>query len=414
MGGLACRRDAARPQHTPQRNGGDTSRARSRGSDLRRGSVRPSCWRPSDGGQAYLGLSLWNLAGDWLAPDDAAPLAFLPSRLWMIGLGNLGQAFAWLIATLPFTDPSDVQIILQDFDRIAKSNDSTSLLSFSRNIGRRKVRVVADWLDRLGFDTYLEERRFGAWTKRTENEPGVALCGVDNAEARAALEDAGFDLVIEAGLGGGTEAFRSISLHSFPATRTARAIWTKTTNDAVIAHEDLPAYKALRDAGMDECGLAQLASRTVGVPVRGPDRRLSRDCGASPPLARRDCRSSSRRGRRPRSSSRAARPRRASMRTALSRLMVSRPYNPQGAQRYSASWRRSAPARSRNLLRSNAPHPRSRAARNKALPSECLPPSFGRRLVSRAPYSRFPAKAPRSACTPGARREARDHARSCA
>jgi hypothetical protein len=33
--------------------------------------------------------------------------------------------------------------------------------------------------------------------------------------------------------------------------------------------EEQPAYQALRREGMDECGLAQLASRTVGVPFVG-------------------------------------------------------------------------------------------------------------------------------------------------
>jgi hypothetical protein len=31
----------------------------------------------------------------------------------------------------------------------------------------------------------------------------------------------------------------------------------------------MPAYKALKSQGMDSCGLAQLASRTVGVPFVG-------------------------------------------------------------------------------------------------------------------------------------------------
>jgi hypothetical protein len=33
--------------------------------------------------------------------------------------------------------------------------------------------------------------------------------------------------------------------------------------------EDKAAYRALRHEGMDQCGLAQLASRTVGVPFVG-------------------------------------------------------------------------------------------------------------------------------------------------
>jgi hypothetical protein len=90
----------------------------------------------------------WRPGQDWLTPDPSEPaLAYLPSRLWLIGLGNLGQAYAWLLAMLPYEDPRQVQLVLQDFDRIAPSNDSTSLLSFAADIGRRKARVAADWLE---------------------------------------------------------------------------------------------------------------------------------------------------------------------------------------------------------------------------------------------------------------------------
>ena len=69
-------------------------------------------------GRRPAGLSLWRPDADWLACDLTEPaLAFLPSRLWLIGLGNLGQAFAWALAVLPYGDRRDVQIVLQDFDR---------------------------------------------------------------------------------------------------------------------------------------------------------------------------------------------------------------------------------------------------------------------------------------------------------
>ena len=113
------------------------------------------------------GLSLWRPGTDWLAADPTEPaLAYLPSKLWLIGLGNLGQAFAWLLACLPYTDRAQVPLLLQDFDRLAPSNDSTSLLSFLRDVGRRKTRIVANWLEERGFETFLDERRFGPWITR--------------------------------------------------------------------------------------------------------------------------------------------------------------------------------------------------------------------------------------------------------
>jgi hypothetical protein len=221
-------------------------------------------------GHRPLGMSLWNPAADWLVDDASEPdLAWLPSQLWLIGLGNLGQAFAWALATLPYAETKDVRLVLQDDDRIAESNDSTSLLSFIKDVGQRKARGIGAWLDARGFDTYVLESRFGNWTARTPDDPAVALCGVDNPRARGALECPAFGLVVEAGLGAGPEAFRSLSLHTFPASRPAEDIWASDARPATADVEHLPAYQAMKEAGADACGLTQLASRTVGIPFVG-------------------------------------------------------------------------------------------------------------------------------------------------
>ena len=227
-------------------------------------------------GRRSAGLSLWRPGADWRTSNlEEPPLTYLPSSLWLIGLGNLGQAFAWLLACLPYADRTQVQLLLQDFDRLAPSNDSTSLLSFLRDVGRRKTRVVAEWLDTLGFDTFLVERGFGPSTVRALDEPNIALCGVDNALARTVLEKPGFDLVVEAGLGAGPQGFRSFSMHTFPASRSAEELWSQQVGEVDRNFEDKPAYQALLRGGMDKCGLAQLASRTVGVPFVVLSRRLS-------------------------------------------------------------------------------------------------------------------------------------------
>ena len=47
-------------------------------------------------GRRISGLSLWcpGTDVDWLQPDEGEPeLTYLPSRLWLIGLGHLGQAY---------------------------------------------------------------------------------------------------------------------------------------------------------------------------------------------------------------------------------------------------------------------------------------------------------------------------------
>jgi hypothetical protein len=221
-------------------------------------------------GRRAAGLSLWRPGVTWLDADESEPeLVYLPSRLWLIGLGNLGQAFSWVLACLPYEVPLDAHFVLQDYDRIAQSNDSTSMLSWVADVGKMKTRVVANWLEARGFTTFIEERRFGPWTRRSREEPALALCGMDNANSRAVLDQAGFDLIVEVGLGGGPQAFRSMSMHTFPASRTPAQIWCGQIAQAEGNVETQPAYQALKQAGMDKCGLAQLASRTVGVPFVG-------------------------------------------------------------------------------------------------------------------------------------------------
>jgi len=221
-------------------------------------------------GRRNMGLSLWHPGADWLNSDDSEPeIAFLPSQLWIIGLGNLGQAYLWMLASLPYRTPEDVHLVLQDNDRVAPSNDSTSVLTQPAMIGCMKSRALAQWLEARRFQATLTERRFDGMTRRAQQEPSVALCGVDNGEARSHLESAGFGLVVEAGLGSGVQAFRTFSVHAFPSSISAARMWLPDTqvsqNDALAT----PAYCPEEYPHLDQCGLAQLASRTVGVPFVG-------------------------------------------------------------------------------------------------------------------------------------------------
>lgn len=47
---------------------------------------------------------------------------YLPGSLWILGLGNLGQAFLWTLPMLPFQNPSKVLLFLQDDDHASMQN----------------------------------------------------------------------------------------------------------------------------------------------------------------------------------------------------------------------------------------------------------------------------------------------------
>ena len=224
-------------------------------------------------GRRAMGLSLWRPEEgiSWLEESAyGPPLGILPSRLWIIGLGHLGQAYLWTLGLLPYARPDEVQIVLQDFDALVSANDSTSLLTTKAILGEKKTRATARWCEERGFQTVIQERRFRDNFQVDDDDPVVALCGIDNALGRAALEDVGFRRIIEAGLGRGTEEYLAFQVHTFPASRSARDRWGGVTErDTAETMLRLPAYQSLATAGIDQCGLTMLAGRSVGASFVG-------------------------------------------------------------------------------------------------------------------------------------------------
>jgi hypothetical protein len=165
-----------------------------------------------------IGLNLWQPEQDWLRGQAGKALARLPSAAWIIGLGNLGQAYFWTLGLLPY-DRDTLNLVLHDFDVLATSNVSTSLLTTPGLVGSHKSRAMANWAEARGFRTALIERRFAGDFQVTPQEPPIALIGVDNPLARQAIEDVGFERVIEAGLGKGPQDFLGIFTHSLQRAR---------------------------------------------------------------------------------------------------------------------------------------------------------------------------------------------------
>ena len=62
-----------------------------------------------------IGLNLWRPAQDWRSAEFGPTLDRLPSSAWIVGMGNLGQAYLWTLGFLPYGDFAP-EIILQDFD----------------------------------------------------------------------------------------------------------------------------------------------------------------------------------------------------------------------------------------------------------------------------------------------------------
>ena len=97
------------------------------------------------------------------------------------------------------------------------------------------------------------ERPFDSNTRAIAEEPKVALCGFDSATGRRALERAGFDLIVESGLGSSLDHFDRIILHTFPdATKRPEDFWPETTVPDVT---DFDRSLFAKDEELDECGI---------------------------------------------------------------------------------------------------------------------------------------------------------------
>ncbi|MDN8617974.1 hypothetical protein [Variovorax ginsengisoli] len=225
----------------------------------------------AEAGHRSVGMSLWNplALADWRNDAHKGPeLAYLPKSLWLVGLGHLGQAYAWTLGLLPYPANGRPHLVLQDFDKAAKSNLSTCLLLWAADLLKPKVRALASRLEAAGFTTALVERRFGLGHRVMVEEPTTALFGVDNVVARRDLDTAEFSLVVETGLGSGYRDFRSIRLHTFPGPRRPSEIWTaESAAQASVELNDT--YKKLADERQDICGMTLLASRAVATPFVG-------------------------------------------------------------------------------------------------------------------------------------------------
>ena len=230
-------------------------------------------------GRRSTGLSLWEPQCDWRDRRSyGEPCHYLPKRLWLIGLGHLGQAYAWALGLLPYENRSTVDLLLQDCDSIVKANRSTGMLSDDSSVGLKKTRAVAGRLEALGFNTAITERLFDTATHRNLGEPGVALVGVDDPAPRRLLDGAGFELIVDAGLGGGPQNYLDILMHSFPSGVKAGTAWAERSNSSASSLVDQPAYLDLHQQlsqtteltdGEIRCGIIEVAGTSAGAAFVG-------------------------------------------------------------------------------------------------------------------------------------------------
>lgn len=225
-----------------------------------------------EAGYRTQGFSLWKPAEkqDWRAVQgpNMAELV-LPDSFWLLGLGHLGQAYSWGLLALPFHHRESVHLVLNDFDVATASNLETSILTGPGEVGRKKTRFLAKYLESLGFGTSIVERPFDSTLQRMPFDPEVLLCGVDNLETRRHLDQHGFPLVVDAGLGGRHGDYLEMSFRRYPGSVSSKNAYPAVAADDGAAELlQSEGYRRLAER-MDRCGLERVAGAAVGVPFVG-------------------------------------------------------------------------------------------------------------------------------------------------
>ena len=215
-------------------------------------------------GQKPVGLSLWRLNVDWRDPAGTGrALGYLPTRLWLPGLGHLGQAYLWALGFLPSPNPAQIELTLQDFDRIVPANRSTGLLVHRDTPdGVLKTRLAASAMEQLGYRTRIIERPFDSSTRPGPGEPTWALAGFDSPIPRQHLGV--FDLAVDLGLGSAVDDYLGIHLHTFPAAGNPSDTFTNAANDSDPELADWAIA-----AAADRCGVLQLRGAAIGAAFVG-------------------------------------------------------------------------------------------------------------------------------------------------
>lgn len=191
---------------------------------------------------------------------------FLPSDVWLIGIGNLGQAFLWALASLPYAEPKSVSLVLQDFDRINEENWATSVLVNDDACGVLKTSVGEEWALAKGFQVRRMDKRLLETDRLDTGDPRVALSGLDKLEPRRHLAKVGFDCIVDAGLGRTANEFDRYRVTIFDHERPIdRHFASEQDAAAPLDVPRNPMYEALEHA-IGRCGAVEIAGASAAAP----------------------------------------------------------------------------------------------------------------------------------------------------
>jgi len=207
-------------------------------------SIEPLAdWKPQ-------GISFWNPDRlDWQTPDPAEPTPkYFPKSLWLLGLGHLGQAYAWTIGLLPFKGGGGL-FLLQDYDVVTIGNYEAGMLCERNLTNIKKARIVSTFLEKRGHKTSIVERRYTNTFASLSDDPEIMISGLDNALSRRNFRVKDFKGILDFGLGGNLGTFDLIRFHNLPFAGRPEELWPQSADQDLRMDALEKITKKLNDCG---------------------------------------------------------------------------------------------------------------------------------------------------------------------
>lgn len=214
------------------------------------------------------GYSLWDnsLESDWNESKGEGPVEIrLPSKVWIVGLGHLGQAYLWILSLL--SGNKNVEMLLQDYDVLGKENLGAQLLSFAPQIGFYKTRICSEFIEKVGFKSRILEKKFnGADQQDTSlKDFEVLITGLDNLASRREINPDRFKICLDGATNGKVLNFDSFTLKNLKfSEKKPSEIWKEDNSiKGEIFHDNL--FRMVEEKG--GCGI--LTNIGISTPFVG-------------------------------------------------------------------------------------------------------------------------------------------------
>lgn len=214
------------------------------------------------------GISLWNInTSDWSSSANKGvnELDSTPNKFWFLGLGHLGQAYLWLLSFIEFPNPSEIKILLQDYDVASESNLGSQVLTSVHDIGKLKTRIASEFLESFGIQTRLVEKPFETVDQKTTGlkDFKILLNGLDNVETRRQLLPDQFDFILDGATNGQEYFFDSFTLNVLdPNSENPEKIWNSESSDDVT-------HRKIFDYVEKHGGCGEITSHGISTPFVG-------------------------------------------------------------------------------------------------------------------------------------------------